>query len=139
GAAYLPEKPVLYKSKKDAQDAHEAIRPTFVGRTPDDLKGYLSDDEYKLYKLIWTRFVASQMNPAIYDQTSVEIMAKDYMFRASGRVLKFDGFLKVYEETVDEDLKKPDDEEDITLPMLTQGEALRSLGVTPKQHFTEPP
>jgi DNA topoisomerase I len=136
---YLPEKPVIYKSKKDAQDAHEAIRPTFVGRTPDDLKGFLSDDEYKLYWLIWTRFVASQMNPAVYDQTSVEITAKDYLFRASGRVLKFDGFLKVYEETKDEDVKTPDDEEDITLPALTQGETLRSLGITPRQHFTEPP
>ena len=137
--AYLPEKPVVYKSKKDVQDAHEAIRPTFVGRTPDDLKPYLSDDEYKLYRLIWTRFVASQMNPAVYDQTSVEITAKDYLFRASGRVLKFDGFLKVYEETADEDLKTPDDETDILLPPLTQGETLRSLGITPKQHFTEPP
>jgi len=139
GAPYLPEKPVVYKSKKDAQDAHEAIRPTFVGRTPDDLKPYLSDDEFKLYRLIWTRFLASQMNPAIYDQTSVEITAKDYLFRASGRVLKFDGFLKVYEETADEDTKKPEDEEDITLPALTQGELLKSLGITPKQHFTEPP
>ena len=139
GDPYLPEKPVIYKSKKDAQDAHEAIRPTFVGRTPDDLKPYLSDDEYKLYSLIWTRFVASQMNPAIYDQTSVEITAKDYLFRASGRVLKFNGFLKVYEETADEDTKKPDDEEDITLPALNQGETVRSLGITPKQHFTEPP
>jgi DNA topoisomerase-1 len=136
---YLPEKPVIYKSKKDAQDAHEAIRPTFVGRTPDDLKGFLSDDEYKLYWLIWTRFVASQMNPAVYDQTSVEITAKDYLFRASGRVLKFDGFLKVYEETRDEDVKTPEDEEDITLPPLNQGETLKSLGITPRQHFTEPP
>jgi DNA topoisomerase-1 len=136
---YLPEKPVIYKSKKDAQDAHEAIRPTFVGRTPEDLKGFLSEDEFKLYRLIWTRFVASQMNPAVYDQTSVEILAKDYMFRASGRVQKFDGFLKVYEETKDEDVATPEDEEDITLPALTQGEALHSLGITPKQHFTEPP
>jgi DNA topoisomerase-1 len=136
---YLPEKPVVYKSKKDAQDAHEAIRPTFVGRTPDDLKPFLSDDEYKLYWLIWTRFVASQMNPAVYDQTSVDIGAKDYTFRASGRVLKFDGFLKVYEETKDEDVATPEDEEDVTLPPLTQGETLRSLGITPRQHFTEPP
>ncbi len=102
---YLPEKPVIYKSKKDAQDAHEAIRPTFVGRTPDDLKPFLSEDEFKLYRLIWTRFVASQMNPAVYDQTTVEISAKDYLFRASGRVLKFDGFLKVYEESTDEDVE----------------------------------
>jgi DNA topoisomerase-1 len=136
---YLPEKPILYKGKKDAQDAHEAIRPTFVGRTPDDLKAILSDDEYKLYKLIWTRFTASQMNPAIYDQTSAEISAGDYTFRASGRVLKFDGFLKVYEETADEDQKPIEDEEDITLPLLTQGETLRALEINPKQHFTEPP
>ena len=136
---YLPEKPIIYKGKKDAQDAHEAIRPTFVGRTPDDLKSMLSDDEYKLYKLIWTRFTASQMNPAIYDQTSAEITAGDYMFRASGRVLKFDGFLKVYEETADEDLKPAEDEEDITLPPLMAGESLRTLEINPKQHFTEPP
>src|SRR5262245_31425554 len=136
---YLPEKPVIYKGKKDAQDAHEAIRPTFVGRTPDDLKAILSDDEYKLYKLIWTRFTASQMNPTVYDQTTAEIVAGDYLFRASGRVLKFDGFLKVYEETADEDVKPAEGDEDITLPVLTQGESLKSLEIIPKQHFTEPP
>lgn len=139
GPNYLPEKPVFYKSKKDAQDAHEAIRPTFVGRTPDDLKQFLSGDELKLYRLIWTRFAASQMNPAVYDQTTVEISAKDYLFRASGRVMKFDGFLKVYEESADEDAKPIDDEQDITLPPLTQGEKLRLLDITPRQHFTEPP
>src|SRR5499425_282541 len=141
GGPYLPEKPVFYKSKKDAQDAHEAIRPTFVGRTPDDLKPYLSEDEYKLYWLIWTRFVASQMNPAVYDQTTVDISAKDYTFRASGRVMKFDGFLAVYEESADEDAKplQPDDEQDITLPPLKQGEKLKLIDITPKQHFTEPP
>src|SRR3989449_4453494 len=143
GGPYLPEKPVVYKSKKDAQDAHEAIRPTFVGRTPDDLKPFLSDDELKLYRLIWTRFLASQMNPAVYDQTTVEISAKDYLYRANGRVMKFDGFLKVYEESADDDvvkLKTADDEEqDIMLPPLTQGEKVRLLDVTPRQHFTEPP
>jgi DNA topoisomerase-1 len=143
GPQYLPEKPVVYKSKKDAQDAHEAIRPTFVGRTPDDLKPFLSEDEYKLYRLIWTRFVASQMNPAVYDQTTVEIVAKDYLFRANGRVMKFDGFLKVYEESADDDvikLKTADDEEqDISLPPLTQGEAVRLIDISPRQHFTEPP
>jgi DNA topoisomerase I len=141
GGPYLPEKPVIYKSKKDAQDAHEAIRPTFVGRRPDDLKQYLSEDELKLYRLIWTRFVASQMNPAVYDQTTVELSAKDYVFRASGRVMKFDGFLAVYEESSDEDAKplEPDDEQDITLPPLTQGEKVRLIDLTPRQHFTEPP
>jgi DNA topoisomerase-1 len=132
GGPYLPEKPVIYKSKKDAQDAHEAIRPTFVGRRPDDLKAFLSEDELKLYRLIWTRFVASQMNPAVYDQTTVDISAKDYTFRASGRVMKFDGFLAVYEESADE-------EQDITLPTLKQGEKLKLIDITPKQHFTEPP
>src|SRR5687767_3905987 len=143
GAPYLPEKPLIYKGKKDAQDAHEAIRPTFVGRTPDDLKQYLSDDELKLYRLIWTRFVASQMNPAVYDQTTVEISAKHYLFRASGRVLRFDGFLKVYEESTDEDAKPgeafEDSEQDLQLPPLTQGEKLRLLDILPRQHFTEPP
>src|SRR5436309_2633205 len=141
GGSYLPEKPVLYKSKKDAQDAHEAIRPTFVGRRPDDLKQYLSEDELKLYRLIWTRFVASQMNPAVYDQTTVEISAKDYLFRASGRVMKFDGFLAVYEESTDEDAKplEPDDEQDLRLPPLKQGEKLKLIDITPRQHFTEPP
>lgn len=141
GGPYLPEKPVIYKSKKDAQDAHEAIRPTFVGRRPDDLKAFLSEDEFKLYRLIWTRFVASQMNPAVYDQTTVDISAKDYTFRASGRVMKFDGFLAVYEESADEDAKplQPDDEQDITLPPLKQGEKLKLIDITPKQHFTEPP
>ena len=142
GSNYLPEKPVFYKTKKDAQDAHEAIRPTFVGRTPDDLKPYLGEDELKLYRLIWTRFVASQMNPAVYDQTTIEISAKDYLFRENGRVLKFDGFLKVYEESTDDDIHaKPtgDEEDDIALPPLTVGEKLRLLDVTPRQHFTEPP
>src|SRR5262245_51461508 len=143
GQQYLPEKPVIYKSKKDAQDAHEAIRPTFVGRTPDDLKTFLSEDELKLYRLIWTRFVASQMNPAIYDQTTVEISAKDYLFRATGRVMKFDGFLKVYEESTDDDVIKlkttVDEDEDINLPPLTQGEQVNLLDIVPRQHFTEPP
>src|SRR5215467_1237019 len=143
GGPYLPEKPVFYKSKKDAQDAHEAIRPTFVGRTPDDLKPFLSDDEFKLYRLIWTRFVASQMNPAVYDQTTVEISAKDYLFRANGRIMKFDGFLKVYEESADDDVVKlkteEDEDQNITLPPLVQGEAVRLIDITPRQHFTEPP
>src|SRR5215471_10319464 len=141
GGPYLPDKPVVYKSKKDAQDAHEAIRPTFVGRRPDDIKQYLSEDELKLYSLIWTRFVASQMNPAVYDQTTVEISVKDYLFRASGRVLKFNGFLAVYEESTDEETKplEPDDEQDITLPPLRQGEKVKLLELIPRQHFTEPP
>ena len=139
GKEYLPEKPVIYKSKKDAQDAHEAIRPTFVEHTPDEIKGFLTPDEYKLYWLIWTRFVASQINPAVYDQTTVEIESKGYLFRANGRIQKFDGFLKVYEETSDEDSKPSPEDENVKLPPLNQGESLRLLGLDPVQHFTEPP
>ena len=139
GEPYLPEKPVFYKSKKDAQDAHEAIRPTFVEHAPDKIKAALTEDEYKLYWLIWTRFVASQMNPAIYDQTTVEIESKKYLFRANGRVQKFDGFLKVYEETSDEDAKKDPEDESVSLPALSEGETLRLIELDPVQHFTEPP
>ena len=139
GKEYLPEKPVVYKSKKGAQDAHEAIRPTFVEHTPEEIKGYLTADEYKLYWLIWTRFVASQINPAIYDQTTVEIESKGYLFRANGRIQKFDGFLKVYEETSDEDAKTSPEDENVKLPPLNEGESLRLLELDPVQHFTEPP
>src|SRR5271166_4279095 len=89
GEPYLPAEAIRYKSKKDAQDAHEAIRPTDVARTPESLKKYLGPDELKLYKLIWQRFVASQMNPAIFDQTTIDIAAGDYLFRATGSVEKF--------------------------------------------------
>jgi len=138
GAAYLPEKPVLYRSKKGAQDAHEAIRPTEVARTPDSLSGYLGRDELKLYRLIWQRFVASQMNPAVYDQTTIDIEAGRFLFRATGSVLKFDGFLKVYEEGRDEKTEE-DDEAARKLPLVARGEALALNGVVPEQHFTEPP
>jgi DNA topoisomerase-1 len=139
GGDYLPEKPVQYKTKKAAQDAHEAIRPTFVEHTPDSIKPYLTADEYKLYWLIWTRFVASQMNPAVYDQTTIEIGSKGYLFRANGRIQKFDGFLKVYEEASDEDAKPSADDQNVTLPAVTEGESLRMLEIDPSQHFTEPP
>ena len=102
GAHYLPEKAIHYRSKKDAQDAHEAIRPTDVARTPDSLAQYLKPDELKLYRLIWQRFVASQMMPALFDQTTIDIKAGRFIFRATGSVQKFDGFLKVYQEGRDE-------------------------------------
>ena len=101
GNDYLPAAPNTFKSKKDAQDAHEAIRPTSVELHPDEIKHYLSDEQLRLYRLIWQRFVASQMVPAVFDQTTVEIAAKSdrtYNFRVTGSVMKFDGFLKVYEE-----------------------------------------
>ncbi|HEX3144160.1 MAG TPA: type I DNA topoisomerase, partial [Pyrinomonadaceae bacterium] len=137
GANYLPEKAIHYRSKKDAQDAHEAIRPTDVGRTPDSLAKYLKPEELKLYRLIWQRFVASQMMPALFDQTTIDIKAGRFVFRATGSVQKFDGFLKIYQEGRDE---KPEDEEDErTLPLVTKGETLALNKIDPEQHFTEPP
>jgi len=140
GANYLPEKPTIYRGKKDAQDAHEAIRPTDVNRTPDSLRNNLSADELKLYTLIWKRFVASQMTAAIFDQTTIDIKAGRFMFRATGSVQKFDGFLKVYQEGRDE---KPESEEDLdeekNLPQVERGEQLKLNKITPEQHFTEPP
>jgi DNA topoisomerase-1 len=137
GQKYLPEKPVFYRSKKDAQDAHEAIRPTDVSRTPDSLERFLQKDELRLYRLIWQRFVASQMMPALFDQTTIEIGAGRLGFRASGSVLKFDGFLRLYQEGRDE---KTEDEEEAerTLPRVEKGELLRLNSVDPEQHFTEP-
>src|SRR5438067_9960542 len=138
GANYLPEKAVHYRSKKDAQDAHEAIRPTDVSRTPDSLAQYLKPEELKLYRLIWQRFVASQMMPALFDQTTIDIKAGRFVFRATGSVQKFDGFLKIYQEGRDE--KPAEDEEDErTLPLVSKGETLALNRVDPEQHFTEPP
>jgi DNA topoisomerase-1 len=143
GAAYLPETPNTFKEKKEAQAAHEAIRPTSAMRHPDLVKQYLKEDEFKVYKLIWQRFVASQIMPAVFDQTTVDIDAKSksgdvYWFRVTGSVLKFDGFLKVYEES-----KEGKDEEDEELkhklPALEAGQKLTLKELKPEQHFTEPP
>jgi DNA topoisomerase-1 len=142
GKEFLPDEPNTYKSKKGAQEAHEAIRPSSVARHPDQIKQYLKEDEYKVYKLIWQRFVASQMNPAVFDQTTVDIDAKSggdtFWFRVTGSVLKFEGFLKVYEES-----KDARDEEDEALkhklPPLEAGQRLTLRSLKPEQHFTEPP
>ena len=142
GAAYLPETPNTYKEKKEAQAAHEAIRPTSAMRHPDQVKQYLKEDEFKVYKLIWQRFVASQIMPAVFDQTTVDIDAKSksetFWFRVTGSVLKFDGFLRVYEES-----KEGKDEEDEELkhklPALEAGQKLTLKELKPEQHFTEPP
>ncbi len=123
GANYLPEKAVHYRSKKDAQDAHEAIRPTDVTRTPDSLAQYLKPEELKLYRLIWQRFVASQMMPALFDQTTIDIQAGRLVFRASGC----------------RDEKPAEDEDERNLPRVTQGETLALNKIDPEQHFTEPP
>ena len=137
GANYLPEKAIHYRSKKAAQDAHEAIRPTDVTRTPDALAKYLKPEELKLYRLIWQRFVASQMMPALFDQTTIDIKAGRFVFRATGSVQKFDGFLKVYQEGRDE--KTEDDEDERKLPLVKEGETLVLNKIDPEQHFTEPP
>lgn len=141
GKQYLPESPNAFKSKKDAQDAHEAIRPADPELHPDEIRKSLSDEQYKLYKLIWQRFVASQMMPAVYDQTTVDIAAKadrNYDFRVTGSVLKFDGFLKVYEESKE---KKDEDDEALAnkLPAMNAGDKLTLKELKPEQHFTEPP
>ena len=140
GPNYLPEKPNFYKSKKEAQEAHEAIRPTDAWRKPADVKPYLSDDLFKLYQLIWQRFVASQMVPAVYDQTSIDIAAGDYTFRATGSVMKFEGYLAAYQiSTEREDDEAAESDEGRRLPAVTQGEILRLETLRPEQHFTEPP
>ncbi len=140
GKDFLPEAPPVYKSAKSAQEAHEAIRPTSALREPDRIKQYLETDQYKLYKLIWNRFVASQMNPAVIDQTSVDIAAGGYTFRATGSVVKFPGFMAVYIEERSEDQQPSEDENgEAVLPPLSEGEALKLLKLDPKQHFTQPP
>lgn len=139
GETYLPAKPNFYKSKKDAQDAHEAIRPTDVTRTPDSLSSKLGADELKLYRLIWQRFVASQMTPAVFDQTTIDIKAGRFVFRSTGSVQKFDGFLKIYQEGRDEKPNEDEDDEDRNLPLVKQGETLALNSISPEQHFTEPP
>ncbi len=140
GKDFLPEKPPIYASAKSAQEAHEAIRPTSVMKEPEAIKQFLQNDQYKLYKLIWNRFVASQMNPAVIDQTSVDIKAGEYIFRATGSVVKFAGFMAVYMEEKSED-QAPSEEEngEAVLPALTEGELLALIKLDPKQHFTQPP
>src|SRR4029077_15324285 len=118
------------KAGATGQDAHEAIRPTHVGRTPESIRKYLTPDQYKLYDLIWRRFVASRMAPAVYDQTQVEIEGGEYIFRATGSVLTFDGFYRVWER---------DENGETDLPELSAGEDLTYHGIKPEQHFTQPP
>ena len=143
GPQYVPAAPNVYKSKKDAQDAHEAIRPSGAMRTPDEMAKFLAEDQLKLYRLIWMRFIASQMNPAIFDQTTIDVnttgvSSTPYIFRATGSVMKFDGFLAVYEEGKDQ---KDDEDDELKhkLPAVTEGEELKLRALKPEQHFTEPP
>ena len=130
GAPYVPERPNRFKSPRAAQEAHEAIRPTDVTRTPQTLKDYLTKDQFRLYELIWQRFVASQMAPAVYEVTAVEIEAGEGLFAAGGRRMVFDGHLRVMPS---------DREEDKGLPALKQGDELDLVELVPQQHFTQPP
>jgi len=140
GDDYLPAKPVVYRSKKGAQDAHEAIRPTYMDKPPDAIKQSLTADQYRLYDLIWKRFVACQMKPAILDVTTVDISAGNYTFRATGSIIKFKGYRLVYMESGDENGKDESDaDSSAILPELKVGELLELLGISPEQHFTKPP
>src|ERR1039457_998278 len=143
GKEFLPDAPNIYKSKTDAQDAHEAIRPTSMAFAPEVVAQYLAEDEMKLYRLVWNRFIASQMMPSLYDQTTIDVAANgknglEYLFRATGSVLKFDGFLKVYQEGKDQ-ADEEDEELKHRLPAVSEGEQLRLRALKHEQHFTEPP
>ena len=132
GKQYLPEVPNRFKSKKSAQEAHEAIRPSDVYRKPEEVKQYLSDEQYRLYNLIWKRFISCQMMPAIFEQTKVEIMAGRFQFGASGSILAFPGYLTTYMDNEEQDVK-------LDPTLYTQGDVLNLLEVKPSQHFTKPP
>ena len=134
GAEYLPDAPRVYKSKNNAQDAHEAIRPTDITLTPEKIKDSLSGDQYKLYRLIWERFMASQMQNAVMDTVSADITAAGCLFKASGYSVKFDGFTKLYEES-----REGEDSQSGMLPKLDKGEKLKPEEVLGHQHFTQPP
>ena len=141
GTEYLPSRTVNYRSKKGAQDAHEAIRPTVPLRTPTELKPYLSKDQYNLYELIWKRFIACQMNPTILDATTIDIKAGPYLFRATGSVIKFDGFRRIYMEGQDDTTTDESEsrEENTILPIVKEGDTLNLRKLEPKQHYTQPP
>jgi DNA topoisomerase-1 len=143
GTQFVPPGPNIYKGKKDAQDAHEAVRPTSMAYSPEAVEKYLAEDEMKLYRLVWNRFVASQMMPALFDQTTIDVTARgkdavEYTFRATGSVPRFDGYLKVYQEGKDQ-ADEEDEELKHRLPAVTEGELLRFKTIKPEQHFTEPP
>ena len=141
GRDYLPEQATTYASKKGAQDAHEAIRPTAMENTPESVAPFLSKEELALYTLVWNRFVASQMLPAVFDQTTIDITALDTLFRATGQIMKFDGFIRVYTEGRDDEPADGtgEDEAERQLPAVAEGEVLRLHELLPEQHFTQPP
>ncbi len=132
GKEYAPDQPNEFKSRKSAQDAHEAIRPSSVYRTPQSIKDYLSRDQYRLYKLVWERFIASQMTPAVFDTIAVDIEAGDYGLKASSSRLKFSGYKKVYNDSEEEEIKNP-------IPALKKGQPVALKELKAEQHFTQPP
>jgi DNA topoisomerase-1 len=146
GADFLPPEPPQYtKRSANAQEAHEAIRPTSVMRTPEQMQQYLEPAMFKLYRLVWQRFVASQMEAAVYDTLQVEVIGKtnahEYLLRASGSAVKFAGFLVVYEEAKNEDAKSEDEEEEnVKIPAgVAEGQKQELVRLIPEQHFTQPP
>src|SRR6195256_4284510 len=139
GREYLPDAPPTYKAKKSAQEAHEAARPSSVAREPKVVGRFLSKDQLALYRLIWERFLASQMLPAVYDTVAADIEAGNCVFRAQGSTLKFAGFMAVYVESREESDAVPEEEQEAVVPPLTEGEILKLLELAPKQHFTQPP
>jgi DNA topoisomerase-1 len=142
GKEFLPDSPNFFKNKKSAQEAHEAIRPTSMALTPARVKPFLKPEQLKLYTLIFDRFVASQMNPAVYDQTTIELKEDIYLLRATGSILRFAGFLKAYREQEDEDDQAAKDEaqtERVRLPALKEGDTVDLSKVAAEQHFTQPP
>ena len=141
GREYLPDAPPVYRARKSAQEAHEAIRPAFVEQEPKAVARFLSRDQLALYRLIWERFLASQMLPAVYDTVAADIRANDCLFRAQGSTLKFQGFMAVYVESREEVPETQEDEveTEAVVPPLVEGERLRLRALDPKQHFTQPP
>ncbi|HET7876055.1 MAG TPA: type I DNA topoisomerase [Methylomirabilota bacterium] len=139
GREYLPDTPPVYRAKKSAQEAHEAIRPTSVAREPKAVARFFSKDQLALYRLIWERFLASQMLPAVYDTVTADIEAGQCLFRAQGATLKFPGFTAVYVESREEAAEPAEEESEAVVPPLREGEVLKLLSLDPKQHFTQPP
>jgi len=137
GSEYYPNQRRIYKSRNDAQDAHEAIRPSYLEFSPKEIRAYLSNDQYKLYKLIWDRFIASQMASAVIDTVTIDSVCENALFRSTGSVIKFAGFMSVYEETSDEE----SNEKTVNsyLPYTYEGEHLKGSGLVSEQHFTQPP
>ncbi len=139
GEKYYPKSKRVYKSKNTAQDAHEAIRPSYMEYDPKSIRAYLSNDQYKLYKLIWDRFIASQMASAVFDTVTTDIESASYTFRASGNVLKFQGYLSVYEESTDETAENSKNENQSMLPPISENDILTMKNIAPEQHFTVAP